>query len=102
MLALPKSSFVAIGLLEALGVAAGMSAGGSLLGKDDVHHTDDWSDYIFSNASRTCNTYIVPDFLGLATSLFYLDSEEGILIESNTWLFTGSCWSCHSCDKWNN
>jgi hypothetical protein len=28
MLALPKSRFAAIGLLEALGVAAGMSAGG--------------------------------------------------------------------------
>ncbi|KAK1269965.1 hypothetical protein QJS04_geneDACA006504 [Acorus gramineus] len=32
MLALPKSSFVAIGLLEALGVAAGMSAGAMLPG----------------------------------------------------------------------
>lgn len=31
MLALPKSRFVAIGILEALGVAAGMSAGGTLL-----------------------------------------------------------------------
>ena len=31
MLALPKSRFVAIGLLEALGVASGMSAGGSFL-----------------------------------------------------------------------
>jgi hypothetical protein len=29
MLALPKSRFAAIGLLEALGVAAGMSAGGN-------------------------------------------------------------------------
>jgi len=29
MLALPKHRFVAIGLLEALGVASGMSAGGS-------------------------------------------------------------------------
>jgi hypothetical protein len=31
MLALPKRRFVAIGLLEALGVASGMSAGGSCL-----------------------------------------------------------------------
>jgi len=31
MLALPKSRFVAIGLLEALGVASGMSAGGGFL-----------------------------------------------------------------------
>jgi hypothetical protein len=31
MLALPKHRFVAIGLLEALGVAAGMSAGGSFV-----------------------------------------------------------------------
>lgn len=30
MLALPKSPFVAIGILEALGVAVGMSAGGIL------------------------------------------------------------------------
>ena len=31
MLELPKSRFVAIGLLEALGVASGMSAGGGFL-----------------------------------------------------------------------
>ena len=32
MVAVPKSRFMAIGLLEALGVASGMSAGGNLWG----------------------------------------------------------------------